>query len=429
MSSPLFRAPKGTRDILAPESDRRRALTNTFVNLAQRHGFGEIVSPIFEELGVFSRLGETTEVVSKEMYDFFDKGSPPTRFALRPELTASICRAYVEHRPTPPWKVWYEGPQFRYEQPQAGRYRQFSQLGVELLGTDDPQADIDVIVLADRSFEALGLHDVCLSLNSLGSPGELGSRQAYLQALGDYLQGQAAHLSLQSQETLKRNPLRVLDSKRKEDEEIVLGAPAMVDFLDEHSARHFSKVREGLEALGVVYEVSPRLVRGLDYYTHTTFEFSAPSLAGSQNALGGGGRYDGLVEDLGGPPTPGVGFALGIDRIMLACEAQGVSALPAPALDAFVIDITGNNEALGICDELRAALLSSDRCYGERTLKAQMKLANRVGAKLVLIVGQDELEAGEVTLRNMESGEQRRIARAALVDEVASVGAMRAALK
>ena len=261
MAEPTFRAPKGTRDILAPDSTRLRALVDEFALQAGHSGFGEVISPIFEDLGVFKRLGECTDVVTKEMFDFFDKGDPPQQLALRPELTASICRAYAEHRPTPPWKVWYEGPQFRYEQPQAGRYRQFTQVGVEVLGTDDPQADIDVIVLGARFFESLGLCQVELALNSLGSPGDLGSRQAYEQALSDYLNKNRSRLSAQTLVTLERNPLRVLDSKREQDSSVIAGAPVMVDFLDDESAAHFAAVRAGLDAVGIAYEISPRLVR------------------------------------------------------------------------------------------------------------------------------------------------------------------------
>lgn len=418
MAEPTFRAPKGTRDIFAPDSTRLRALIDAFALVASRSGFGEVMSPIFEDLGVFKRLGESTDVVSKEMFDFFDKGDPPQQFALRPELTAGICRAYVEHRPIAPWKVFYEGPQFRYEQPQAGRYRQFTQVGVEVLGTDDPQADIDVIVLAARFFESLGLHQVQLLLNSLGSPGNLGSRRSYHEALRDYLNKNYARLSAQSQVTLERNPLRVLDSKREEDQAVLAEAPVMVDFLDDESADHFATVRAGLDAVEIAYEISPRLVRGLDYYTRTTFEFAALGLAGAQNALGGGGRYDGLVEDLGGPPTPGIGFALGVDRILLACDAEDVFAAPDSALDVFVVDVTGSTAALKACDELREAGLSADRSYGGRSMKAQMKLANRSGARFAVIIGEDELATREVTLRDMHDGRQQRIASTALISTV-----------
>ncbi len=256
MAEPTFRAPKGTRDILPPESGRRRALVDRFAEAAGRGGFGEVVSPIFEDLGVFKRIGESTDVVTKEMFDFLDKGDPPQHLALRPELTASICRAYAEHRPVPPWKVWYEGPQFRYEQPQAGRYRQFTQVGVELLGADDPQADVDVIALASRFFASLGLRNVVLALNSLGDE---TCRPAYLAALTSYLRDRHDELSPQSQVTLERNPLRVLDSKRPEDQAIIDGAPVMVDFLTDETAEHFAAVRSGLDTLGVEYSISARL--------------------------------------------------------------------------------------------------------------------------------------------------------------------------
>ena len=418
MAEPNFRAPKGTRDILPPESGRRRALVDIFCQQAELSGFGEVSSPIFEDLGVFKRLGETTDVVTKEMFDFFDKGDPPQHLALRPELTASICRAYVEHRPVPPWKIWYEGPQFRYEQPQAGRYRQFTQVGVEVLGADDPQADIDVIALGWRFYESLDLTRVSLLLNTLGDP---AGRPAYIDALTGYLVGRADDLTEQSRVTLERNPLRVLDSKRPPDQAVIDDAPLMVDFLSDDAAEHFSVVRAGLESLGIPYEISPRLVRGLDYYTRTTFEFVAEALPGAQNAVGGGGRYDGLVEDLGGPTTPGIGFALGVDRILLACDAEDVFLAPASSVVVFVVDVTGGAQALSVCETLRAAGIGADRSYGGRSMKAQMKVADRSGAPLAAIIGEDELDAGEVTLRDLrgESG-QRRVPLHTLVQAVSS---------
>ncbi len=416
MAEPTFRAPKGTRDILPPESGRRRALVDTFARQAELGGFGEVVSPIFEDLGVFKRLGEATDVVTKEMFDFFDKGDPPQHLALRPELTASICRAYAEHRPVPPWKIWYEGPQFRYEQPQAGRYRQFTQVGVEVLGTDDPQADIDVIALGWRFYESLGLRQVRLLLNSLGDP---SCRPAYLEALTAYLEARATDLTDQSRVTLERNPLRVLDSKRPEDQAVIDGAPLMVDFLSDDTAEHFRGVRTGLEALGIPYTISPRLVRGLDYYTRTTFEYTAEALPGAQNAVGGGGRYDGLVEDLGGPDTPGIGFALGVDRILLACDAETAFPTPAPSVQVFVVDVTGGSHALDVCERLRSAGIGADRSYGGRSMKAQMKVADRSGALLAAIIGDDEAAAGEVTLRDLRGDTgQRRVSLDTLVTEV-----------
>ena len=405
MAQPLFRAPVGTRDILPPESARRRRLVAVFADLADRSGFGLLESPIFEDIGVFQRLGPANEVVTKELFEFFDKGDPPRHLALRPELTASVCRAFAEHRPTPPWKIWYTGPQFRYERPQAGRYRQFSQVGVETLGTDDPHADVEVIGLGVRFYEALGLGRVRLLINSLG---DSESRPGYEAALAGYLQSRRVELSEQSRVTLERNPLRVLDSKRDEDQLVIAEAPLMADFLSGASAEHLAAVLAGLDSLGAAYEISPRLVRGLDYYTRTTFEFAADALDFAQNAVGGGGRYDGLVEDLGGPPTPGIGFALGVDRIFLACDAEGAfTGAPAP-VQVFVVDVAGGQSAVVLCDRLRQAGLGVDRAFDSRSMKAQMKRADRSGATVAVIVGPDERAEGSATVRDMRSGGGQR---------------------
>ena len=409
MAKAQFQAPRGTRDILPPDTDRWRELLRVFADLAGRSGYGQVVTPIFEDLGVFLRLGDSTDVVTKEMFDFKDKGDPPQHLALRPELTASICRAYAEHRPVPPWKVWYEGPQFRYEKPQAGRYRQFSQVGVEVLGSDDPAIDVEVIALGWRFYEALGMKQVTLLLNSLGDP---SCRPQYMAALGEYLRDNHDALSEQSQLTLEKNPLRVLDSKRAEDQPIIAGAPLMVDHLTPECAEHFDGVATGLEALGISYEISPRLVRGLDYYTRTTFEFASGALDSAQNAVGGGGRYDRLVEDLGGPPTPGIGFALGVDRILLACDAEDTFPAQPVVVDAFVVDMTDGHQATLLCDELRRAGLGADRSFGGRSVKAQMKVADRSGARVAVIVGKDELEAGVVSVRDLRGdGDQQQLAR------------------
>ena len=408
MAQPLFRAPVGTRDILPPESARRRRLVRVFADLAERSGFGLLESPVFEDIGVFQRLGEANDVVTKELFEFFDKGDPPRHLALRPELTASVCRAFAEHRPTPPWKIWYSGPQFRYERPQAGRYRQFDQVGVETLGTDDPHADVEVIGLGLRFYEALGMKQVRLLVNSLG---DSTSRPAHDAALADYLQSRRGELSEQSQLTLERNPLRVLDSKREQDQPVIAEAPLMADFLSGEAADHFATVRAGLDSVGAAYEVSPRLVRGLDYYTRTAFEFVADALDTAQNAVGGGGRYDGLVEELGGPPTPGIGFALGVDRILLACDAEGAfAAAPAP-VEVFVVDTAGGQNAVVLCDRLRQAGLGVDRAFDARSMKAQMKRADRSGATVAVIIGPDEQAEGAVTVRDMRpGGGQRRVA-------------------
>ena len=424
MAQPLFRAPVGTRDILPPESARRRRLVDVFADLAERTGFGMLESPVFEDIGVFQRLGAANEVVTKELFEFFDKGDPPRHLALRPELTASVCRAFAEHRPTPPWKIWYTGPQFRYERPQAGRYRQFSQVGVETLGTDDPHADVEVIALGVRFYEALGLGQVRLLVNSLG---DSESRPAYEAALAGYLQSRRAELSEQSRVTLERNPLRVLDSKRDEDQPVIAEAPLMADFLSGASAEHFAAVLAGLDSLRAAYEISPRLVRGLDYYTRTTFEFAADALDAAQNAVGGGGRYDGLVEDLGGPPTPGIGFALGVDRILLACDAEGAFAEAPAAVQVFVVDVAGGQSAVVLCDRLRQAGLGVDRAFDSRSMKAQMKRADRSGATVAVIVGPDEQAAGAATVRDMRpGGGQRQVPETEVVAAVAEIVAVEA---
>ena len=415
MAAPKFQALRGTRDILSPDSERHRALVDVFADQARLAGYGHIMSPIFEELGVFLRVGESTDVVTKEMYDFEDKDG--RRIALRPELTASVVRAFVQHNPPSlPWKAWYEGPQFRHERPQAGRYRQFSQVGVEVLGSDDPLVDVEVISLGWRFYESLGMKQVTLLLNSLGDE---TCRPAYFAALETYLRDRAGELSEGSRETLEKNPLRVLDSKRREDQQIIADAPLMVDHLSAETAEHFAAVRDGLDSLGINYEISPRLVRGLDYYTRTTFEYASTALESAQNAVGGGGRYDGLAESLGGKATPGIGFALGVDRILLACDAEEVFAAPSVAPSVFIVDLMGGAAATTLADELRAAGIAADRGFDGRSMKAQMKVADRSGAPWALLIGEQEAAEETVTVRDMhgDSG-QTQIARNDLISEL-----------
>jgi len=338
--------------------------------------------------------------------------------AVRPEITAGLMRAFAEHRPPVPWKAWTVGANFRYEQPQSGRYRQHHQLDAEIVGTADPDADVEIIALLDGFHRALGLQQRTLKLNTLG---DLAERPAYLAALRAYFEAHAADLSEQSRQTLAMNPLRVFDSKRPEDAAVIAAAPVVADFLSPAAADHFDRVRQGLSALGIDYELDPRLVRGLDYYTRTTFEIASHALGSAQNAIGGGGRYDGLVEQLGGPAgTPGVGFGAGIERILLACDAEGALASASAAADAFVVDTAGGHDALVLTAELRAAGIAADRAYDGRSMKAQMKAADRSGAALALIVGADEADAGEVTVRPLrgERGEQVRVPRDKVVDYV-----------
>jgi histidyl-tRNA synthetase len=398
-------------DVLPPESARRRRFVELFAEMVEAAGYGQLVTPMLEDAGVFARLGEATEVVQKEMYRFTDNGGRDV--ALRPEFTAAICRAFAEHRPTTPWKVWTAGTNFRYERPQRGRYRQFDQADIEVIGTDDPYADVEVIALGWRFLQRLGLRQVTLLINSLAEADERGR---YIDALRSYFEANVEALSEGSRTTLVRNPLRVLDSKRPEDGEIIAAAPTIAEFYGDETAAHFETVRVGLDALGIPYEISPRLVRGLDYYVRTTFEFAGGTLDSAQNALGGGGRYDGLIEALGGPATPAIGFAIGIDRTLLACDDEGVFGAPLPAVDVFVVDTTGGAEALAVTEELRGAALTADSAFDNRSMKSQMKAADKSGAGFAVIIGESERDAKTAVVRPLRSsGEQQTVDRADLV--------------
>jgi histidyl-tRNA synthetase len=401
------------RDILAPESARWRRFTAVFADVVESAGYQQIIPPIMEDLGVFTRIGEATDVVTKEMYDFVDKGD--RHVALRPEQTASVCRAFVEHRPVTPWKAWYSGPNFRYEKPQRGRYRQFDQVGIEVLGVDDPHLDVEVIALGWEFYRRLGLQQVQLVVNSLGEPDD---RARYIESLRAHFDA-AEGLSEQSRITLGKNPLRVLDSKRPQDAPIIAAAPTIAEFWSDGARTHFEAVQRGLDVLGIPFTVEMKLVRGLDYYRHTTFEYVGATLESAQNALGGGGRYDGLVEALGGPATPGIGFALGVERALIACDDEGVFAAPDPSVDVFVIDTTGGEHALRITTELRAAGMSADRAYEQRSMKAQIKAADRSGAEYAVIVGTNELDEGVAVVRPLRSqAEQVAVARDGLVADL-----------
>lgn len=410
---PEFKTSPGTRDILAPHSARWRAFQTVFARTVEAAGYGYMIPPMFEDLDVFLRLGEATEVVTKEMYDFHDKGG--RHVALRPEQTASVCRAFVEHRPTTPWKVWYAGPNFRYEKPQQGRYRQFDQVGVEALGADDPLLDAEVIALASKFYSELGLRKVHLSVNTLG---DAGDRERYSQLLFAYFTANEKDLSAESRATLARNPLRVLDSKREPDQEIIARAPTIRDSISTTAAQHFEAVLQALDALSIRYEINNRLVRGLDYYRRTTFEFTSTALEAAHTAIGGGGRYDGLVEALGGPATPGIGFALGLDRTLLACDSENVFGAPETSVDVFVVDTVDGLHAHELCHLLRSSGISADRAYDRRSMKAQMKSADRSGAKIALIIGSEEVANSTIMLRPMGSGEQYSIAREKMVEEI-----------
>lgn len=409
-----FKAPVGTHDVLPPESSRWQALIARFADRVGRAGYGLVQSPMFEEIGVFSRVGEGTDVVRKEMYDFLDKGE--RHLALRPEGTASVARAFVQHRPTTPWKVWYAAPSFRYERPQAGRYRQHHQLGVEAVGSADPDLDVEVIALLWDFYAALGLRQVELVINSMGTAED---RRAHVDRIRLWLGGRIDQLDPADAAKVADHPMRVLDSKRPVTIAAIVDAPRITDSLSPEAVAHFDRVRAGLDALGIPYRVEPRLVRGLDYYTHTTFEFISHALDAAQSTIGGGGRYDGLVESLGGPPTPGIGFGTGIERVLLTCEAEGVFPAPVAAVDLYVVDTTGGDAARDIAVDLHRHGFRVERAYDARSMKSQMKTADRSGARIALIIGSDELAAGIVTVRPLrEDQPQRTVARERLVAEL-----------
>jgi len=381
-------------------------------------GYAEVVVPILEELGVFERMGEATDVVTKEMYDFTDRDG--RQVALRPELTAGVVRAFVQHRPQLPWKVWCGGTNFRHERPQKGRYRMFDQVGVETLGVDDPDLDVEVVALAWQFLANVGLQQVTLLVNSLGDHDD---RSRYSEAVRAHFEAHRDALSEAALVTLDRNPLRLLDSKRPADAEVIANAPRLVDHRSDEANEHYERVLGGLRSVGVPYVEAPLLVRGLDYYRRTTFELASGSLDAAQNALGGGGRYDGLSEDLGGPPTDGIGFALGVDRVLLACDAEDAFPAPDNSVVAFVVDLVGGGAARDITHELRAVGLAADRRFGGGSMKSQMKSADRSGAAFAILVGEDEMAANEVTLRPLRGhdgpgGEQRRVPRNSLVEEL-----------
>lgn len=390
---------------MPPVTDRMRAMVEIFADEATKAGFGQVTPPMFEDIGVFVRIGEATDVVNKELYSFEDKGG--RTIALRPEQTASLCRVFAEQRPVPPWKAWYYGANFRYEAAQKGRYRQFDQVGAEVIGSSDPDLDTEVIVLAARFYERIGLTNVELMVNSLGDPAD---RAAYTDALRSYFTANEADLTEQSRITLAKNPLRVMDSKREPDQQVIEGAPVLSEFLSVEAAAAFDRVQAGLNALKVPFVIEPRLVRGLDYYNRTTFEFAGLSLDAAQNAVGGGGRYDGLVANLGGPDEPGIGFALGVDRTLLACDAEGVFGAPDTNPQVWVVAATSGVEGLALVDELRRAGLRADRVESTRSMKAQMKKANKSGADVAVIVGEDELARGEVAIKPLRGqGDQNNV--------------------
>jgi len=400
--------PKGTQDILPQESAKWQYVEDFARKTFRKYNYGEIRTPIFEHYEVISRsVGDTTDIVTKEMYDFYDKGD--RHITLRPEGTAPVVRSYVENKlfapeVQKPVKVYYMGSMFRYERPQAGRLREFHQIGAECFSSSNPATDVEMIAMAAQFFKDIGITNVSLELNSLGNP---ESRAAYRQALIDYLTPLKPSLSADSQRRLEENPLRVLDSKEPEDKAAVEGAPSILDYLDEESSAYFAAVRSMLETLQIPYVINTNMVRGLDYYNHTIFEFTT-EVAGSQLTICAGGRYDGLVAYFGGPETPGVGFGMGLERLLLVLDKQGVELPIETALDVYVAVLgTGaNGRALELVQALRAQGFAAERDYLDRKLKAQFKSADIFKAKTLITLGESEVESGQVTVKNNYNREE-----------------------
>ncbi len=413
-----FSGPKGIPDYVPPDSARFVAVRSALLDSARRAGYSDIELPIFEDTALFARgVGESTDVVSKEMYTFTDRGDRSV--TLRPEGTAGVVRAVIEHgldRGALPVKLCYAGPFFRYERPQAGRYRQLQQVGVEAIGVDDPALDAEVIAVADAGFRSLGLDGFRLEITSLGDD---TCRPQYRELLQDFL----FQLDL-DEETQKRaeiNPLRVLDDKRPEVKAMTADAPVMLDHLSDVAKQHFETVLAHLDGMGVPYVINPRMVRGLDYYTKTTFEFVHDGL-GAQSGIGGGGRYDGLMRQLGGQDLSGIGFGLGVDRTLLALQAEGKDVGLTSRCDVFGAPL-GEQAKLRLAvlaGQLRAAGVRVDLSYGDRGLKASMRSADRSGARVALVAGDRDIDAGTIGVKDLTTGEQVDVATDSVVGEVLS---------
>jgi histidyl-tRNA synthetase len=390
------KTPRGTQDIIPPGSARWVDLVRRFAERAGRFGYELLITPVFEHVEVFNRLGESTDVVSKEMYEFTDRGN--RHLALRPEGTAPVVRAYVQHKKHGPWKVWYLAPLFRYERQQKGRYRQHWQLGIEALGLDDPDVDVEVIAFGHGLLRDLGVLDrTTLFVNSMG---DRASRAEYIEVLRAYLLERGEGLGPEFQARVEANPLRLLDSKDPEWQDVIERAPQLTEHLSDASRVHFEQVQRGLDELEIHYELAPRLVRGFDYYTSTTFEFVSSALDAAQNAILGGGRYDNLAEEMGGQPTPGIGFGLGIERLLIAADESGVLPRPETRLDVYVIDeLTGGREALALTQELRESGLRVERSYGNRSASAQRKAAERARPAFIVTISPERFGRGEVVVR------------------------------
>lgn len=415
--------PKGTQDILPADSAKWQYVENVARETFKKYNYSEIRTPMFEHYEVISRsVGDTTDIVTKEMYDFHDKGD--RHITLRPEGTAPVVRSYVENKlfapeVQKPVKVYYIGSMFRYERPQAGRLREFHQLGVECFGSKNPATDVETIAMAYQLFNTLGIKDVTLHLNSLGNT---ESRLAYRQALIDYLTPMRESLSKDSQRRLDENPLRVLDSKEKEDKVAVENAPSILDYLDEESQAHFDEVRTMLDSLNIPYVIDTNMVRGLDYYNHTIFEFIT-TIDKSELTICAGGRYDSLVEYFGGPETAGFGFGLGLERLLLVLDKQGIELPVEESLDVYiaVLGSGANGKALELVQAIRYQGFKAERDYLGRKIKAQFKSADTFKAKTVITLGESEVESGQVNVKNNATREEVTVSFEELTKNFAAV--------
>ena len=421
----MIQKPKGTADIFLDEMKIWHYIEETARILMHDYQFSEIRTPMFESYDLFSRsVGDTSDIVSKEMYVFEDKGN--RQLALKPEGTAPIVRAYVENKLfgpefPKPFKVYYLSPMFRYERPQSGRSRQFHQLGVEVIGSTNPAVDVETMALAWDLLQEIGVKDIKLVINSLGKKEE---RIKFREALIAFLEPHFEELSEDSKTRLHQNPLRVLDSKDKRDKEIIVGAPSILEFLSEESKKHFESVQEMLKALDIPFEIDSKMVRGLDYYQDTIFEIMTTSkVFGAETTICGGGRYDGLVEEIGGPSDPGFGFGLGLERLVLMIQKQEIEIPELAELDVYIVGLGENTnvETLKMAQAIRSAGYSCDRDYMDRKVKAQFRTASRSGAKIVITIGDDELSNKTAKLKVMETGKEASVSFDAIYDNFESV--------
>ncbi len=407
----MIKAITGTRDILPNDIPKWNYLLSIIESVFTEFNYKEIRTPIFEETSLFARgIGEATDIVSKEMYTFIDRSGES--ITLRPEMTAGVVRAFIEHSLDKKQnlnKLFYAGPMFRQERPQAGRFRQFHQFGAEALGSNDPLLDAEMIIMSYDIFNRLGLKKLIVKINSLGIP---ESRENYKKVLRQYVEPHLNKLSSESRKRFDTNIMRIFDSKEENDQKIMENAPLLIEFLDDESLEHFEKVKQTLLTANIPFEVDTKLVRGLDYYTHTTFEVVSGSV-GSQSALCGGGRYNLLVKELGGNETPGVGFAAGLERILLACENEKSFSLEDEKIDLFIVTIEKGLEkfAYQTAVDFRRKGLIVDLDYLIRSVKAQMREANRLNSKYVLFIGGEEFSNGEIVLKNMSSSEQKNFSK------------------